>query len=147
MRCQLELSGQDGERVVYRCPVCGREVRSSVADPAQLKAQCGPLVALPPTRGPGTEFFKVCKEVGVRQKPGCDCANLRRAMDEAGVEGCRRNRDCFLRKLRNNLECYTITEKAAAAWAVLWQGKPWSLDGMLELAIQRAEAALPAPGF
>lgn len=135
--CPLEFVRQDGDRFILRCPVCGSEARSKYADPAMRRQLCG---IVRQGRGVGDELFDLLKEIGVSPKAGCDCRKLRLEMNQLGVEGCRERSAGLVKRMQRNAAKYGLAEWAAAGWTALAQGKPLSLAGLLDLAIQRAEA-------
>lgn len=141
MNCPLVPDGQEGNRFVHRCPTCGRRVRSKSADPAAVKATCG---VPSPLFGPGTEFRKVRIELHLDEKCGGGCAQLEAEMNVLGVAGCRQKRVELLAKLQKNAAKYGLLDWAKAGGFALWQGKPRSLEGLLDLAIQRAEYQRPS---
>lgn len=138
MNCPLEFIRQDGDRYVHRCPVCNAEARSKYADPAKRKQLCG---VVRQGRGAGDELFDVLKEIGVKPASGCDCAKLRREMNQLGPDGCRERSAGLVKQLQKNAAKYGLGEWAAAGWSALWQGKPLTLAGLLDLAIERAAKA------
>lgn len=139
--CPLEFVRQDGDRYIHRCPVCGAEARSKYRDPAMRKQLCGVVRT---GRGVGDHLFDVLKEIGVKPASGCDCEKLRREMNQLGTDGCRERKSGLVMRLQRNAGKYGIGEWASAGWSALWQGKPLSLAGLLDLAIERAEAT-PSP--
>lgn len=46
---------------------------------------------LPPTSGPGTELKKLLSKIGITTKPGCQCNQRARVMDEKGADWCAEN--------------------------------------------------------
>jgi len=136
MKCDFEYGGLDGDRHIYRCE-CGRVVRlREPVDPASISAVCG---RLPPPPGPGTHFRRVRVELEIPEKCGGKCAELEAEMNAAGVSGCRDRRDYFLAKLRENAKDYGLLDWAKAGFHAVLQGKPRTLEGLFDLAIDRAE--------
>lgn len=44
-----------------------------------------------PTSGPGTELKKLLSKIGITTKPGCQCNQRARVMDEKGADWCAEN--------------------------------------------------------
>ena len=57
--------------------------------------------------GPGSELFRLNADLGIVEKPGCDCRFLQGEMDRVGVVGCREQREQFLKRLRANADKYS----------------------------------------
>lgn len=144
MNCVLEFVRQDGDRYLHRCLTCNAVARSKHRDPTKRKQRCG--APPPPQSGPGTEFRKIRVELKIKEKCGGKCHELETEMNAAGVDGCREHRDYFLAKLRKNAKAYGLADWAAAGWQALIQGKPWTLEGLFDLAIRRADSAAKAEG-
>jgi hypothetical protein len=88
--------------------------------------------------GVGTALLAVLEETGVVGKADCNCAELQAEMDSAGIDGCRERKAEFVARLKENASKYGLREWAAAGWLALWQGKPLSIEGLYDLAIERA---------
>lgn len=139
MECPLVLVGEDGERFLLHCPQCGATVRSRYSDPIKRHRECKVV-------GVGDHLFGIFRELGIKPASGCDCAKLRSEMNRLGADGCRDRSAGLVKRLQRNAAKYGLGEWAAAGWSALWQGKPLSLAGLLDLAIQRAETlAAPQP--
>lgn len=136
MICDLEFVAQCGSRFVHRCRRCGWTGRLPFREPARVSRRCG-ASGLRST-GPGTHFRQITRELRVNEKEGCDCAKLEKEMNAAGIDGCKARRDEFLARIKANARKYRLAEWAAAGWNGLWQGKPWSIEGLYDLAIEQA---------
>jgi hypothetical protein len=86
----------------------------------------------------GDELFDIFRELGIKPASGCDCVRLRREMNQLGPDGCREQQAGLVMRLQRNAAKYGLGEWASAGWSALWQGKPLSLAGLLDLAIERA---------
>lgn len=89
--------------------------------------------------GPGTDLASLFNEVGIEEKPDCNCRAIAAEMDRYGVAGCRERRDHFIGLLRENEKLYTQWEKAKAAPRGLALGIV-SLAGFFDEAVRRAAA-------
>lgn len=125
MNCQFEYV-RDG---LVRCANCGEERRSI------RKRMCGSSL---PAAGPGTCLLQIFREISITPKKGCDCEKLRKEMDAAGVDGCRERKAEFIERLQSNAAKFGLSEWAAAGWQAVRQGKPLTLAGLYDLAIERA---------
>lgn len=121
--CPLEYVRPEVDRHVLRCPVCDCEVRSKYADPSMRKQQCGVVRT---GRGVGDELLDLLKEHGIKQVSKCDCAVIRRQMNQLGPEGCRK-------------KAASLVKLVAAGWSIP-EGATLSITALVELAIVRAEA-------
>lgn len=142
--CKLQLVREDGKLFVHCCPECKREVRSKYRDPAMRKQTCGVQGVM--IAGPGTEFRRITRELRVNENEGCDCAKLEREMNAAGIEGCRARRAEFIDRIKANAKRYRLADFAAAGWQAVIQGKPWTIEGLYDLAISRASQSFQASG-
>lgn len=90
---------------------------------------------------PGDQLKAIFQTIAV-QKLNCSrCQEIRREMNILGVEGCRRERDRLLADLRQGYDGASISTKAKAAALALANGLPLSLDGLFDLAIERAASS------
>lgn len=122
-----------------RCTVCRKQRPFKSSDPALCKMQCG--VGPQIVGGPGAELRRLFREIGVTGKAGCNCKELAARMDAWGVNGCRARLSEIVAELKAKASKFGIGEWAAAGWSAAWQGKPLTLSGLVNLAIDRAEAA------
>ncbi len=134
MRCTIEIVRPRDGRYVVRCVKCGK-VRT-VKEPARAKMQCGIGPAI--IGGPGTELRRLFREIGVKDKAGCNCKELAGQMDAWGVCGCRARLPEIVAELKAKASTYGIGEWAAAGWCAIRQGKPITIEGLAELAISLA---------
>lgn len=101
----------------------------------------GKAIHLPPLPGgPGTELTAIFAELGIKPKASCGCKAKARQMDSWGIEGCREHREEILEWMKDAYESSSLAEWMAAGASAFWQRKPKTLAGLLDLAIERAEA-------
>lgn len=147
--CEFAPIRQEGDKTRFECGNCGRSVLGRDREKPP-KARCGSANAkpdslthrpLPPLPGgPGTELSAIFKELGIKPKASCGCQQKAAAMDKQGVEGCRKMRESILADLQTSYDAATLLEKASAGIAAIAKGYPLTLGGLLDLAIERAEA-------
>jgi glycosyltransferase involved in cell wall biosynthesis len=142
--------------VSFSCPVCGQTFavkkqpqrmachrchsQFSPGDPAGLIVK-GRNPPLPPiAAGPGTELTAIFTELGITPKASCKCKAKAAQMDAWGIAGCREHRAEIMEWMREAYDTATWSEKATAAWNAMRKGLPLTLEGLLDLAIERAEA-------
>jgi len=92
----------------------------------------------PPTEGPGTELKKIFAELLISPIASCECDAMANQMNAWGPDGCREHRDDILAHLQMAYDESTVLQAltAGAMAAVRW--KPMTLEGLLNLAIERA---------
>lgn len=134
--CVLKLLAADGNKFLHRCVHCGKVGRYKYSDSRLCHQQCDANPGLIPL--PGYEFRRIRSELKIKEKCDGKCGELEQEMNAAGVAGCRERRDCFLAKLRDNAKSYRLGDWAAAGWQALIQGKPFTLEGLYDLAVERA---------
>ena len=140
MKCVLEsVRTLPNGKTLMRCTVCRKE--RPAKNPARLHMQCG--VGLIKPGGPGTELRKIFAELGVKPGRGCQCKAYARKMDGWGPSGCRARHAEIVAHLQAKAESFGLAAWAAAGWAAVWQGKPWTIGGLVSLAIERANALQP----
>lgn len=104
-----------------------------------------PIHLAPPGYGPGTELRAMLKELGVVEKPNCQCTAKANEMDMGGVGWCRRNRDAIVTFLKAGAESFGWGTVIGAGWRSLTSGLLWSIGvtdpmgGLVDEAIRRAE--------
>ena len=136
---------------MIECPACKRSYR--IGSRTNIGCVCGQRfktdgstiaafdsLTPPPPCGPGTELKAIFAELGIKPKASCGCQQKSAAMDRQGVEGCRKMRDALLADLQASYDDATLMEKASAGIVAIAKGYPLSLSGLLDLAIERAEA-------
>ena len=99
---------------------------------------------------PGREFDKLAKILNISvASGGCNCASVEKAMDLAGVEGCRTQRSDFLQRIRDNAKHVDLSQKIVAALTSVTSGLILELGplalidplgAMYDCAMNRAEA-------
>jgi hypothetical protein len=146
MICDLRVVSQGNRGITLRCSRCGRPVTTPYSDPAKTKRRCvAPSQRAHSTAshvhyGAGAELTALFAELGITEKPGCNCKAIAADMDRAGVAGCRKRRDYFLGKLNENAQLYSLGEKIKACKAAWSAGVPLTLAGMFDEAVRRAAA-------
>lgn len=70
------------------------------------------------SEGPGTELKKLFALLGIKDRPGCGCADMMRQMNEWGVEGCQIHRSEILAWLAKNAKKYGWRDRVRAALRV-----------------------------
>lgn len=154
MNCRCTASGFCNN---YQRRMTAREVqicRGEVLTPQKCEAYRnnwlnGPGVGIPPSppqHGHGTELHQLIAALGVQPDESCQCEQMRLRMNAWGPAGCRDHREEILAHLRaayKKTDWPTVLKAGALAVA---QGLPLTLEGLLDLAIERAakDSAPPA---
>jgi hypothetical protein len=135
--CRLEFVRElaSGE-YLHRCPTCGVEAESNRRDPSMRRQKCAGIS--PPGGRPGTELRRIFDEMGVKPTAKCRCKQFARKMDYWGIDGCCQRTAEIVAHLQEHAKEFGLSTWAAAGWSALWQGKPRSLEGLVQLAIDRA---------
>jgi hypothetical protein len=128
-----------------KCDICGFERTTKwpahrVHHVCKVKAEPQP----PITDGPGTELKKIFTELGISPTSACQCDAKAREWNANGVEWCQTHRAEILAYLQSAYTHATLATKAQALGAALWNGYPLSLEGLLDLAIERSRLATSA---
>jgi hypothetical protein len=104
-----------------------------------------------PNKGPRTQLKKMLAEIGAFTAGGCGCESKALAMDRAGAEWCRENRQVVIGWLKESLDKITWTQKISLAYQTICQGMPVSLTdpvgSFVDEAIRRSEAPVMPGGF
>jgi hypothetical protein len=93
-----------------------------------------------PAHGPGTELSVIFRELGITGKCGQGCPEWIAKMNAWLPDGCREHRTEIIEHLTTAYNSADVLTKLKAGANALVKGLPLSLDGLLELAIERAEA-------
>jgi len=138
MICPLER--QEGGS--WKCPVCGYSPRRKYATPPRHLCGNSPQrpVTASPTHGPGTTLKSILSELGIKPTANCGCDAMVAKMNQWGADGCRLHREEILTHLHQAYNVSNILTKLKAGILALGQGLPLTLEGLLDEAIQRAEA-------
>jgi hypothetical protein len=111
-----------------------------------------PIRIWPKGYGPGTELAKMLADVGIDPPANCGCKATMREMDELGVEGCRKNRQAYIDRIKQNAEKWgwgklsTMHTLAGVGVKSMLNGLAWKVNwldpfpGLVDEAIKRAEA-------
>lgn len=142
MSCALEYTDakpdERGWREVW-CPRCKRIFAPTPYPPEQLKFRCSGEPAT--VKGVGDHVHDILRRLRATPTAGCKCADMRRAMNDWGPAGCRQHRAEILEHLRTAYDEADVITKARAWISAKRLGLPTTLEGLLDLAIERAEAA------
>lgn len=96
--------------------------------------------------GPGTELKAMLLEIGAKTTHGCGCNDLALTMDRLGVEGCRKEREHIVEKLRGNAAVLNLVEfgrLAVSSLTATWITSIHPFDrygSLVDEAIRRTEA-------
>lgn len=146
---------------MYWCPNCGFSVpleadelpytcvchtnyislESLSAVPVKRKKVSGIPVSVP-TTGPGTELTALLKEYRIRPNASCGCDAKATQMNVWGIAGCKANRIIILGWMQDAYDSASIAEWVQAGAIALGRGKPKTLAGILDEAIERAATKL-----
>lgn len=154
MKCVFERVGPSSKATGwwhYRCIVCGLEGHSPfeavfvdgrevVIGPACLAGRKEPRPT-PLNAGPGTELHKLIAELGITPDASCGCEAMRQKMDAGGVEWCKEHRDEILAHLQTAYKSTDWATYLQAGLRSLGHLGPFTLGGLLDEAIRRAEKA------
>lgn len=100
---------------------------------------------LSPGKGPGTELTNMLKEIGISDKPGCDCKAKAMEMDRLGCVGCESQFDRIVAQIKAGQTRWGWAEKTKAAALSVKTGLAWKLNpmdpipGLVKEAIRRAK--------
>jgi len=99
------------------------------------------------TRGVGTHLKLLLKELGVNSDLcGEGCGSFAAQMDGWGIEGCIKNREAILERLRQRYKETSWKTSLNAAWQTIVSGKVFEMnvlnpiEWLVDEAIRRAEA-------
>jgi hypothetical protein len=104
------------------------------------------LPGLPEEQGPGTELHNLLAELGFNEPAGCSCQATIAWMNELGREGCRREIDMIVEKLKAAQSLVSWADLAKGSWQALKKFRSLNLSllhpvrSLVEEAIRRAEA-------
>lgn len=110
---------------------------------ASISPRSAPRPAVP-QQGPGTELSKIFHgEMGIKINSCGGCAALLAEMNTKGVQWCKDNIDDIAQQIKVNAKAggFSVVKRLKAGGQVLLKGLPWTLKGIIEEAIRRAEAA------
>ena len=80
--------------------------------------------------------------LGVAPTSTCQCAAKQAEYNRNGLDWCKANREAILAHLRGAYSESTLLTKLRAGANAVGQGMPWSVEGILEMAIERADIAI-----
>ncbi len=127
-----------GNRSSIAC-TCGQRFKTDGSTVASVSGVSGQRTLSLPPSGLGTELTGIFTELGIKPKASCGCKAKAAAMDAWGIEGCKTRRAEILDWMREAYDSTSFGEWLSAGVSAMWQGKPKSCAGLLDLAIERAE--------
>lgn len=152
MNCTFNFTGEETEgRFLHKCSACGREVWSVYPDPKRVKGMCESLPGMeklkpiPPPDGPGSEMYKLIRELGIEKTDNCGCGALVAQMNEWGIEGCLgEHRDEIIVAVNQNYHTLTWLETFNAGWRGKWTINIFDpIGSILEESCRRANIPRP----
>ena len=145
--CVLKLTGERRNgKYVYRCSRCNSEYLSRRND-SQMKAACKAaadesqplLLSPPPAYGVGSVLKEIFSELGIEPKASCGCNAKAAYLDRMKIQWCKEHLAEIIAWMEEAYDSSTLVEWMTAGVQALWQRKPVTLAGILDLAIERAE--------
>jgi len=94
--------------------------------------------------GPGTALKSILAELGIKPTASCGCEAFASRMNIWGPEGCLEHREEIETHLRAAYDSADLATKLRAGVNAIAQGKPLTLAGLLDLAIQRGSESNPS---
>ena len=93
---------------------------------------------------PGTELHDILKAMGFGiNTAGCGCQSMINKMNAWGPKGCREHRDEIIAHLEQQADAASIIDKIKAGAFAIAHGMPLSIAGLVDHAIDQAEAKGP----
>ena len=128
-----------GKRLLI-CDDCGI-TRCTEFPPGKIKHHCrgSTQQSPPPANGPGTELKKILDSLGIQPIASCQCAAKQAEYNRNGVEWCKANREAILADLKTAYDEASLLTKLRAGAKAVALGMPLTIEGLLDLAIERAE--------
>lgn len=151
MPCDWTTSGErdDARGAKYVCRRCGRIIWN--INPPETwngtvlcrgeSAPGKPPPDPPLNRGVGTELHKLLESLGIKPDSTCNCAALAAEYDRRGVQWCRENKSEIVAHLSKAYRSTDWTTAIRAGANAVSQGLPLTIEGLCEVAIERAEQA------
>jgi hypothetical protein len=147
MKClwvQLSQEVVNG-RVIVQCSRCLKMAKVPVENLGRIDREC------PRDRraGVGDSLREIIRMLGFKPKEGCRCPETILEMNLDGPDGCERNFDCYVGKLRKAYAETTTAEATRGAFTALFSGLAFKLDwtdpipSLIRLAIERARQPTP----
>jgi hypothetical protein len=148
--CRGNLRPEDGPEII-QCFIDGLGISYVLAKAKYIawRSKGSPLNELPPgvpsphlpppIEGPGTELKKILAELSITQTAACQCEAMVSQMNVWGPD-CREHCEEILTHLREAYDQASILTKLRAWGNAKMQGKPLTVEGLLDLAIERAAA-------
>jgi len=138
----------------WECPTCGHVTLKPYATPPRRNCKFPqphsgtnhthtPLPP-PPTNGPGTAIKSILSELGIQPTASCGCDAMVAKMNVWGPD-CNDHREEIEAHLRTAYDSADLATKLRAGANAIAQGKPLTISGLLDLAIERSNLD-PTPG-
>lgn len=142
MMCDFQIVSRDiaDGRQPWECPHCKTRLNVPVGN--QIKpAKCPSGRGIPAVspNGPGTALKAVLSELGIKPTASCGCDAMVAKMNQWGPDGCEANRDEILAHLQTAYDSADLATKLRAGANAIAQGKPLTLAGLLDLALERSK--------
>jgi len=134
MMCLFEFGEVVNGRRKATCKECRAVLSVPIESGFNIARECQPG----PDSGPGTALESILSELGIKRTASCGCDAFASRMNIWGVEGCREHREEILEHLRTAYDSADLTTKLRAGANAIAQGKPLTLAGLLDLAIERS---------
>lgn len=94
------------------------------------------------TTGPGTELRRILHRVGLKPVSSCACESWEFRMNEWGVDGCIEHKSEIVSHLTTAYHATTWLQCAKAAAMAVREGIPFSISGIVDMAIETASNKL-----
>jgi hypothetical protein len=137
--------GSDDGKIIVQCQRCMKIATVPRTSWGNITRDC-PRDRTP---GVGDTLREIFRHLRFKAKEGCGCAEMIREMNQLGPDGCEKNMECFVRKLRKSYETTTTTEAVCGAFAAVTSGLAFKLDwtdpipSLVRLAIERSRQPTP----
>jgi len=134
MMCLFEFGEEVNGRRIARCRECGAVLSVPLESGVNIARECRPG----PEHGPGTALKSILSELGIKPTKSCGCDAFASRMNIWGVAGCLEHREEIEAHLRTAHDSADLATKLRAGANAIAQGKPLTLAGLLDLAIERS---------
>lgn len=130
----------------WHCDVCGYTSKRPLDKP--FRKQCSPADHTQPRTTPrslsvGDHLERLLRELGISPHKGCQCAKLKKRMNELGVEGCKEHRAELAQELADKSWEFSVFDSLRAAGNAIAKGLPINpLDrfgSLIDIAIARTK--------
>ncbi len=133
---EISSADHDGNRTVV-CSYCSY-TRITHWPLEQIHHDCEAerLVRL----GVGTQLFNILQERHIESTSSCACKQMLVQMNLWGIDGCQEHREEILEHLQQAYKTADTGTKLTALGSTMLRGGPFTLEGLLNLALDRAKA-------